>query len=325
MALHAARWRAVGAALMAAVVVCALVASLRWNSSAPRSVLASSAGEKSKSDFKKDWQGWLKRVDLQVKAAVQLSDGLSKAKKAKLVEFVHDDLVGDMKREQKIVDQLDKKYGVRIAPSDLKFSKTEKSKAAHEEAKPVAHDVSTKHAGQAARSHVKHAPYARIADKQAIDSPLTSGNREGVAEFGKVISTKVARDDAKIAQAKAAVSRAEQRLEAEEKSSMSPADAAVVENTAPHAATHRARAAHAQHKAASKATHKQVEQQDNLSKHVLAMKVPYNKAKAQAEAQQEESSWGSTLSKLGLAPQVETANKDSFQFPSQLRLPGQSS
>ncbi|EKX32784.1 hypothetical protein GUITHDRAFT_156241 [Guillardia theta CCMP2712] len=322
MALHAARWRAVGAALMAAVVVCALVASLRWNSSSSRSVLASSAGEKPKSEFKKDWKRWLNRVDMQVKAAVQLSNGLSQAKKAKLVEFVHDDLVGDMKREQKIVNDLDKKYGVRVSP-DLKFSsKTESSKAAHEAAQPATH-AAVHH--KAAAHQGKNAPYIKIADKQAIDHPLSSGNREGVAEFGRVISTKVARDDAKIAQAKAAVSRAEHRLEAEEKSSMSAADVVAVEKSAPVAKSHRARAAHAQHKIASKAASKHAEPQDNLSKHVLAMKVPYNKAKAEAEAQQEESSWDSTLSKLGLASNVQTAKKDPFKFPSQLRLPGQSS
>mmetsp|Transcript_36738 Transcript_36738/g.57419 ORF Transcript_36738/g.57419 Transcript_36738/m.57419 type:complete len:353 (-) Transcript_36738:1052-2110(-) len=195
-----------GMALLACIVIS--------GSGAGRPVeLVTKAKQGNQASFSKVWGDWLHKVELQVKAAVDLSSGLGAKKDAKLNNLLKDDMSKDFNSEQKIVKELDSNYGVKTS------KKAQSKHAMHAQSIKTSPKAKAAKAIRAAVKAVdvkpRHMGVTKVHDAQ-IKKPVREAGKYDVTPYGKVLNNDVSRDDAKIASAEARVTAAEHVLLREE-------------------------------------------------------------------------------------------------------------
>lgn len=320
---------------MAAALVCAVL-STRISGATVELVADAHSGIKPLSarshTFAGDWDGWLRKVTLQVKAAVDLAKGLPAAKKERLDGILAHDVAKDFKSGETVAADLKERYGGKSGASAAARRKAAVQAAAHSIAKARSADEDVESA----------AP--RVSAAQ-IKKTVTVEGKSGIDPYGKRLGNKVAKDDSLVTADEKRVQAAENKLLAMEgQKAVAPRAAAAHHPARVRQARRKEPAAHAgstgpAHAAvkggrsdfdkgkallaaidAKKASSKLHKMQGDIS--MVLESTPGDKAKARVEEKQEESEFAQELAKLGLAPSPEP-KKSKEHWPSQLELPGE--
>lgn len=287
---------------------------------------ATASAQQADRAFATGWGGWLRRVTLQIKAAMHLSRGLPASKVARLDGILAGDVKEDMKRGEAVASRLSAAAPVPRAASARR--KAAVNAASRSRAQAQVHASEERQAEDL--DGLK--PKATAAE---IKSRVLVAGKASIDPFGKKLGNKVARDDDTVHADEQRLMAAEKQLEVETAAKVGPAHKARAQD----AAHRRGRSAakrvffpravrHEQAKPLLRKAQKDlvVSAKDHaklrkMQEHIklVMSETPGDKAEAQKEEQEEEQQFDQTLSNLGLASKPAFKSKE--QWPSQLQLP----
>jgi len=295
--------------------------------------------------FAADWNGWLKKVTLQVKAAVDLAQGLPAAKKERLDGILGNDVAKDMTSGEAVAAGLKKRYATTLSSAAAR-RKAAVQAAAHSATKAVSKKTVSKTGGKADEEVERAAPHVSASQ---IKKPVAAEGKSGIDPYGKMLGNKVSADDALVQADENRVKMAENKLESEEKPNVGMPGAAGAAAKRPSRGRHvaqttlqspgkvLAKANALPHNALphtdfekgkkllsaidkKKAAHKLRAMQGDIN--LVLQSTPGDKKKAALEEKQEESQFSAEVYKLGLGGTAK-AHRKAQHWPSQLELPGQ--
>mmetsp|Transcript_15310 Transcript_15310/g.30712 ORF Transcript_15310/g.30712 Transcript_15310/m.30712 type:complete len:345 (+) Transcript_15310:43-1077(+) len=206
---HRHRQLAELSAVLATFAFVAFVVVSSGNSGPHETVLASEGnGDK---QFAGMWDSWLHKMTVQVRAAVDLSHGLSSGKESKLDDLLKHDMKKDFQKEKKMVKDFDESHG-----SQTKSVK----QAVHSFIKAAPKPVSTspKAASKAVRAAVKAVKGAKLGyeDKAQRSKTVEPAGGNVITPVAVPLENKLSRDDQTVEVEEMRVKAAENALMREE-------------------------------------------------------------------------------------------------------------
>ena len=289
---------------------------------------ATASAQQADRAFATGWGGWLRRVTLQIKAAMHLSRGLPASKVARLDGILAGDVKEDMKRGEAVASRLSAAAPVPRAASARRKAAVNAASRSRAQAQL---DASEERQAEELDGLKPKATAAEIKSRLRVQKV----GKATIDPFGKKLGNKVARDDDTVHADEQRLMAAEKQLEVETAAKVGPAPMARAQDAAHRRGRRAAKRVyfpravrHEQAKsllgkaqkdlAVSAKDHAKLRQMQEHIKLVMS-ETPGDKAEAQKEEQQEEEQFDQTLSSLGLASKPAFKSKE--QWPSQLQLP----